>query len=105
MFGEYDNVCLSLLVENDTQSAISVEMNNFRVNGQACELLSSQCNVSRGAKALLHTSFFDFEFSDIDLEGRPISSIIADIELWNGDTGVLLATIPNVECVYYADAD
>lgn len=105
LFGEYDNVCLSLLVENDTQSAISVEMNNFRVNGQACELLSSQCNVSRGAKALLHTSFFDFEFSDIDLEGRPISSIIADIELWNGDTGVLLATIPNVECVYYADAD
>lgn len=104
LFGEYDNVCLSLLVENDTQSAISVEMNNFRVNGQACELLSSQCNVSRGAKALLHTSFFDFEFSDIDLEGRPISSIIADIELWNGDTGVLLATIPNVECVYYADA-
>ena len=105
LFGEYDNVCLSLLVENDTQSAISVEMNNFRVNGQACELLSSQCNVSRGAKALLHTSFFDFEFSDIDLEGRPISSIIADIELWNGDTGVLLATIPDVECVYYADAD
>lgn len=101
----YGNVYLPLLIENDTQSAISVEMDNFRVNGQACELLSSQRNVSRMAKALFYTSFFDSEFSDIDLAGQPIRSIIADIEIWNGDTGVLLATIPNVECVYPAGAD
>ncbi len=105
LLNEFSYVRLTMLVENDTQSAISVEMNNFRVNGQACELLTSQRNVSRGAKMLIYHTYSDYSFSDIDLEGRPIRSIIADIEIWNGDTGVLLATIPNVECVYPADAD
>ena len=94
-----------MLVENDTQSAISVEMNNFRVNGQACELLFLQRNVSKGAKILVYHTYNDYDFSELDLAGQTIESITADIEIWNGDTGVLLATIPNVECVYPADAD
>ena len=54
----------------------TVEMNNFRVNGQACELLSSQCNVSRRAKALLYSCLFDCEFSDIETSrARPSDSI------------------------------
>lgn len=105
LFGEYDNVCLSLLVENDTQSTIYAMLSNIRVNGQACELLFLQRNVSKGAKILVYHTYNDYDFSELDLAGQPIRSIIADIEIWNGDTGVLLATIPNVECVYPADAD
>ena len=105
LLNEFSYVRLTMLVENDTQSAITVEMNNFRVNGQACELLSSKCNVSRRAKALHYSFLYDRDFFKRDLAGQTIESITADIELWNGDTGVLLATIPDVECVYYADAD
>lgn len=105
LLNEFSYVRLTMLVENDTQSAISVEMHNFRVNGQACELLSSQCDVSRGAKALRYSLLFDRDFFELDLAGQTIETIIADIEIWNDDTGVLLATIPDVECVYPAGAD
>lgn len=104
LLNEFSYVRLTMLVENDTQSAISVEMNNFRVNGQACELLASQCDVSRGAKMLIYYTYSDYSFSELDLAGQTIESITADIEIWNDDTGVLLATIPDVECVYPADA-
>lgn len=104
LLNEFSYVRLTMLVENDTQSAISVEMNNFRVNGQACELPASQCDVSRGAKMLIYYTYSDYSFSELDLAGQTIESITADIELWNDDTGVLLATIPDVECVYPADA-
>lgn len=104
LFGEYDNVCLSLLVENDTQSTIYAMLSNIRVNGQACELLTPQCDVSRGAKMLIYYTYSDYSFSELDLAGQTIESITADIEIWNDDTGVLLATIPDVECVYPADA-
>ncbi len=104
LFGEYDNVCLSLLVENDTQSTIYAMLSNIRVNGQACELLFLQRNVSKGAKILVYHTYNDYDFSELDLAGQTIETITADIEIWNDDTGVLLATIPDVECVYPADA-
>lgn len=104
LLGGNDYVCLSLLVENDTQSTIYAMLSNIRVNGQACELLFLQRNVSKGAKILVYHTYNDYDFSELDLAGQTIETITADIEIWNDDTGVLLATIPDVECVYPADA-
>ena len=104
LLGGNDHVCLSLLVENDTQSTIYAMLSNIRVNGQACELLFLQRNVSKGAKILVYHTYNDYDFSELDLAGQTIETITADIEIWNDDTGVLLATIPDVECVYPADA-
>lgn len=104
LLGGNDHVCLSLLVENDTQSTIYAMLSNIRVNGQACELLFLQRNVSKGAKILVYHTYSDYDFSELDLAGQTIETITADIEIWNDDTGVLLATIPDVECVYPADA-
>ena len=53
---------------------------------------------------LIYYTYSDYSFSELDLAGQTIESITADIEIWNDDTGVLLATIPDVECVYPADA-
>lgn len=85
-----------LSVENDAQSTIYALSGNGWIDGQARESGVLQCNMSAGAKERFYTGCFASAFSDSDF---------ADIELWNGDTGVLLATIPDVECVYYADAD
>lgn len=104
LLGGNDYVCLSLLVENDTQSTIYAMLSNIRVNRQACELLFLQRNVSKGAKILVYHTYNDYDFSELDLAGQTIETITADIEIWNDDTGVLLATIPDVECVYPADA-
>ena len=49
LLNEFSYVRLTMLVENDTQSAISVEMNNFRVNDRRvnCSLHNATCPEER----------------------------------------------------------
>ena len=53
-------------------------------------------------KLLEYKSVFADYFSEF-LGGEPLTSLQADIEIWNRDTSVRLAVVPDVEFIYPAD--
>lgn len=97
-------VYFPLLIENSTRSTISIQFVNERINGRPIDSYSylTYADVPEDMKLLEYKSAFADYFSEF-LGGEPLTSLQADIEIWNRDTSVRLAVVPDVEFIYPAD--